>query len=58
MDALIILQLSRSASLRRKLYFGWEQREENNNVTRNVSMSDILILLMIQTRLYFWGFRH
>ena len=29
------------------MIFGWEQREENNNVTRNSSRSDILTLLTL-----------
>ena len=29
------------------MIFGWEQREENNNVTRNASRSDICTLLTL-----------
>ena len=44
------------------MIYRWEQREENKNITRNESRSDILTLLtllsVVQNWLHFWGIRH
>ena len=42
-----IFQFSRSVPLRHKWFYGWEQREENINITRNASRSDVLTLLTL-----------
>ena len=47
MNVFIILQLSRSVHLRRKLFSAENKESKTTNITRNAGRSDILTLLKL-----------
>ena len=49
----MIFQLSRSVRLLPQMIFGWEQRQEDNIITRNAVRSEILTFLTLLTLLFY-----